>query len=147
MAEVWERTREDGFAISTDVSRLDVPWILDFLKNESYWASSLNIAIIEKSIRNAIPFGLYSPEGNQVGYSQVVSDRARYAWLGDVCVDKVCRGYGLGVWLVQTVLAYPEFETVNRWTLRTRDAHTLYEKFGFRRTGDSEGRAMELTRP
>ncbi|MDO9459577.1 MAG: GNAT family N-acetyltransferase [Alphaproteobacteria bacterium] len=147
MTEVWERTREDGFVISTDTSRLDMSWIVDFLKNESYWANHISGAVIEKSIRNSIPFGLYNPAGKQSGFSLVVSDRARYAWLGDVCIDKACRGRGLGVWLVQNVLAYPEFETVNRWALRTKDAHTLYEKFGFRRTGDSEGRAMELTWP
>ncbi len=147
MIEIWEQTRQDGFVISTDPSRLDLPWILDFLKNESYWATKLDRAILEKSIHNSNPFGLYNPAGNQIGFAKVLSDKARYAWLSDVFVDTTYRRLRLGVWLMETLLAYPEFETVNRWALRTNDAHTLYEKFGFRRTGDSEGRDMVLTRP
>lgn len=147
MTDVWQQTREDGFVISTDTSRLDVQWILDFLKNESYWANTVDRAVIEKSIRNSIAFGLYDSTGKQAGCALVISDRARYAYLSDIFVDRTYRGRGLGVWLLQTLMTYPEFEHVNRWALRTQDAHTLYEKVGFRRTGDVLGRAMELTRP
>lgn len=147
MNEVWEQNRQDGFLISTDTSRLDVPWILNFLKNESYWANKLDRAVLEKSIHNSIPFDLYNSTGRQIGFAKVLSDKARYAWLSDVFVDTLYRGRRLGVWLMETLLAYPEFETVSRWALRTNDAHMLYEKFGFRRTGDNEGRDMVLTRP
>lgn len=147
MNEVWEQNRQDGFVISTDMSRLDVPWILDFLKNESYWANTVDRVVIEKSIRNSIAFGLYASTGKQAGCALVISDRARYAYLSDIFIGTSYRGQGLGVWLLQTLMTYPEFENVNRWALRTRDAHTLYEKVGFRRIGDTLGRVMELTRP
>jgi GNAT superfamily N-acetyltransferase len=41
------------------------------------------------------------------------------------------RGRGLGVWLVETVLAHPEVRDVRRVMLGTADAHGLYERFGF----------------
>ena len=35
--------------------------------------------------------------------------------------------------MVETVLAHPDLQTVTQ-CLRTRDAHTLYERHGFERT-------------
>lgn len=147
MNDIWEKFREDGFEISTDKSRLDIKWIADFLQYQSYWANMVDRAVIEKSIRNSIAFGLYDSIGNPAGCALVISDRARYAYLSDIFIGTSYRGQGLGVWLLKTVMTYPEFEHVNSWALRTQDAHTLYEKVGFRRIGDSLGRAMELTRP
>jgi GNAT superfamily N-acetyltransferase len=43
------------------------------------------------------------------------------------------RGHGLGKWIVEVMLAHPELQTSTH-CLRTRDAHTLYEPFGFERT-------------
>jgi GNAT superfamily N-acetyltransferase len=60
----------------------------------------------------------------------VVTDRARFAWLADVFVLPQHRGHGLGVWLVETVL---DQVAGIRTVLGTKDAHTLYERFGFRR--------------
>ena len=147
MTGIWEQARQDGFVISTDRSRLEIKWIVDFLQHESYWANMFKRAIIEKSIRNSIAFGLYDAAGKPAGCALVISDRARYAYLSDLFIATEFRGRKLGVWLLETVMAYPEFQNVNRWALRTQDAHALYEKVGFRLTGEPMGRAMELTRP
>jgi GNAT superfamily N-acetyltransferase len=61
----------------------------------------------------------------------VVSDGARFAYLGDVFVLEAARGRGLGTWLVECVLAAPALSDVEGWLLGTRDAHRLYERFGF----------------
>ena len=45
------------------------------------------------------------------------------------------------MWLVQTMLEHPELRD-RRLTLRTRDAHGLYERFGFR-SADSDELLME----
>lgn len=98
MTNVWERTREDGFVISIDPSRLDIKWIADFLQHESYWANTVDRAVIEKSIRNSIAFGLYDATGKQAGCALVISDRARYAYLSDIFIATEFRGRKLGVW-------------------------------------------------
>lgn len=46
-------------------------------------------------------------------------------------IDEAYRGRELGTWLLETVLADPHLLSVRRWVLATRDAHGLYEKFGF----------------
>lgn len=122
--------RRDGYLISDDPALLDLDAIWDFLRT-SYWAAGVPRAAIERSIENSLPFGLYDPQGEQAGFARVVTDRARFAWLGDVFVLERHRGMGLGVWLVQSVLDHPHLAGV-RLVLGTSDAHGLYERFGFR---------------
>lgn len=123
----WHR---DGFTISTDPARLDRALIVDFLAG-TYWGQGVSRAALERSIENALTFGLYEPGGGQIGYGRVVTDYARFAWLSDVFVLEAWRGHGLGKWLTETILAYEPVADVTRWLLATRDAQELYRAFGF----------------
>ena len=118
------------FTIDTDKERLDVDSIQSFLKNDSYWAQSRTREQTEAAIANSICFGLYQVE-RQIGFARVVSDRATFAYVGDVYVIDEFRGQGLSKWLMETVIAHPELRGLRRWVLATRDAHGLYEKYGF----------------
>ena len=62
----------------------------------------------------------------------MVTDRATYAYLGDVYVEEAHRGRGLGEFLVSCVVAHPELQGLRRWALATADAHGLYARFGFK---------------
>jgi GNAT superfamily N-acetyltransferase len=121
---------DDGFEVSTDRSRLDLPVIAGFLR-EAYWSEGVPAEIVVRSIEGSLPFGLYDPDGAQAGFARVVSDRAVFAYLGDVFVLPPFRGRGLGVRLVECVLAHPELQGLRRWHLATADAHELYRRFGF----------------
>jgi GNAT superfamily N-acetyltransferase len=121
---------DDGFEVSTDRSRLDLPVIAGFL-HEAYWSEGVPAEIVVRSIEGSLPFGLYDPDGAQAGFARVVSDRAVFAYLGDVFVLPPFRGRGLGVRLVECVLAHPELQGLRRWHLATADAHELYRRFGF----------------
>ena len=131
------------FVISTDRERLDLDVIHKFLSEEAYWSPGVPRERVERSIENSICFGLY--EGaEQVGFARAVTDRAAFAWLADVFVLPSHRGRGLGVWLVETVLSHPDLKTL-RIMLGTADAHSLYERYGFRAVDAS--RMMERPRP
>lgn len=119
------------YEISTDPARLDVDVIHGFLRT-AYWSPGVAREVVERSIANSIPFGLYAPDRAQAGFARVITDRATFAYLGDVFVLPEHRGRGLGVWLVETVLAHPDLQGLRRFHLATFDAHTLYERFGFR---------------
>jgi GNAT superfamily N-acetyltransferase len=121
---------DDGFEVSTDRSRLDLPVIAGFLR-EAYWSEGVPAEIVVRSIEGSLPFGLNDPDGAQAGFARVVSDRAVFAYLGDVFVLPPFRGRGLGVRLVECVLAHPELQGLRRWHLATADAHELYRRFGF----------------
>jgi GNAT superfamily N-acetyltransferase len=60
----------------------------------------------------------------------VESDAATYAFLFDVYVEPEHRGRGLGVELVREAVDLGPHADL-RWFLKTRDAHGLYERFGF----------------
>ena len=103
--------------------------IAEFLA-QSYWAAGIPIDTVEKSLRNSLCFALLDGP-RQIGFARVISDRATIAYLGDVFVLPDYRGRGLAKWLMTCVVSHPELQGLRRWMLGTRDAHGLYEKFGF----------------
>jgi GNAT superfamily N-acetyltransferase len=119
-----------NFHISTDKSLLDVDTIHKFLSEESYWANRRTREETERAIENSFCFGLYDGK-KQIGFARVVSDRATFAYLGDVFVLKEYRGKGLSKMLMEAVVSHPELQRLRRWLLATKDAHGLYEQFDF----------------
>ncbi len=142
----------DGFTVSTDPERLDVGAIHAFLST-SYWAEGIPRELLEKALRSSLCFGLYEadheagPEGGrQIGLARVITDGATYAYLCDVYVLPETRGRGLGIWLMECVMAHPDLQGLRRFSLVTRDAHELYRRFGFTAPARPEGH-MEIARP
>jgi GNAT superfamily N-acetyltransferase len=117
-----------ALTISTDPDRIDRPTLYAWL-GEAYWSKNRSVETIEKSIRHSDVFVAFEDD-KMVGFARVVTDRASFAWLCDVYVGPESRGKGVSKALVEAILANPEYETV-RWMLATRDAHGLYEKYGF----------------
>ena len=118
------------FQISTDRSKLDIEAIQQFLAEESYWAKTRTGEQTQTAIDHSICFGLYHGD-QQIGFARVVTDKATFAYLGDVYVLKEFRGRGLSKWLMDIIISYPELQGLRRWLLATRDAHGLYEQFDF----------------
>ena len=133
--------RNGDFLISTNPALLQANVIQHYLSQDSYWAQGIPPHIVEKSLRNSLSFGLYHA-GTQIGLARVVTDFAVFAYLCDVFVLPEFRGRGLSKWLMRTVLAHPELQTVRKWMLGTKDAHGLYAQFGFREIARPE-RLME----
>jgi GNAT superfamily N-acetyltransferase len=95
----------------------------------SYWAADRDRETILASVRGSLCFSAYVGD-IQVGFLRAVTDRATFAWICDVVVDDAYRGRGIGKRLMETALAHPELRGVNMG-LATRDAHGLYEQYGF----------------
>jgi GNAT superfamily N-acetyltransferase len=134
----------DSFTISTDPSRLDVDAIVDMLQR-AYWAKGRPRERTERALKNSLVFGLYDRE-RQIGLARVVSDYAVFAYLCDVFIDEAYRAQGLGKWLMQTIHSHPALQGLRRWTLVTRDAHTLYNQFGWMPL-DNPNSWMEILNP
>ena len=133
------------FTISTDKARLQVALIHDYLTNQSYWAQRVPLAIVQKSIEHSLCFGVYDDQ-QQIGFCRVITDFATFAYLADVFILEAYQGQGLGKWLIETVVAHPELQTLRRWLLATQDAHSLYAQYGFGPLGDPS-RFMTRHRP
>lgn len=139
--------RRSGFTISTDPARLDLTAIHGFLSKEAYWSTNIPIDILERAVKQSLCFGVYqdSPTERQVGFARVISDYATFAYLCDVFVISEFQGEGLGKWLIECITTYPELQGLRRWMLATRDAHGLYEKYGFSPLAKPE-RWMEIVK-
>lgn len=124
----WEVTRGE-YTISDDRKRIDLDTVHGFLSC-TYWAKGIQKSRVARAIDHSIPFGLFKGD-EMIGFARVLSDLSAIAYLMDVFVLEQHRGQGLGKWLVESLLAYPEFEPVRRWMLATEDAHDLYSRFGF----------------
>lgn len=134
-----------GFTVSTDPSRLNVERIYHYLSRDSYWAADLPLEVLKRSIANSICFGVYEGDA-QVGFARVITDRATFAYLGDVFVLPSHRGRGLSKFLMECVVSHPDLQGLRRFLLVTRDAHGVYAPFGFTPVADATG-FMHIHRP
>ena len=128
-------------AISTDRARLDVALIHRYLCEESYWANGIPRELVERSIANSLCFGAYDGAA-QVGFARVVTDYATFGYVADVFVLPSHRGLGVSKAIMRAIREHPALQRLRRWHLVTRDAHRLYEQFGFR-TVETPARHME----
>lgn len=122
------------YTFTTDSEKVDYAVVIGYLKR-SYWASDIPPETSIRAIKNSLCFSiLFSDE--MVGFSRVVTDFARFAYLADVFVLEEHRGKGLSKLLMEFILAYPGIKGC-RFLLATRDAHGLYAKYGFKVLDDS----------
>ena len=131
--------------ISTDDSRLDFDLIHRYLSEDSYWAAGIPRETLARALANSLNFGAYL-DGRQIGFGRMITDRATFAYLADVFVVAEHRSEGVAKMLMESVMAHPDLQGLRRMLLATRDAQTLYARFGFTELG-APSRMMELHRP
>ena len=134
----WDRLRAEGFTISDDAALIDFDVVHGYL-TQAYWSPGVSRDQVKRAAENSDVFWIYfkastAAKPAQVGYARVLSDYASLAYLMDVFVLPAYRGKGLAAALTETILSDARFTQIRRWKLATRDAHRLYEKFGFNRT-------------
>lgn len=132
------------YTISTDKAKLDLKVIHGYLK-DAYWCKNIPIEIIKKSIRGSLCFGVYHQE-KQVGFARVISDLATFAYLADVFILPEYQGNELGKWLIETIVEYPDLQEIRTFSLATKDAHGLYEQFGFKPLAEPHKRMLKVYR-
>ena len=134
-----------AYEISCDAGRLDVAAIHSFLSRSSYWSPGIPRGVVERAVANSLCFGAYH-EQQQVGFARVITDKATFAYLADVYVLPEHQGNGIAKRLLEQVIRHPELQGLRRVLLFTRDAHSLYAKFGFKPLAVPK-RVMEIHHP
>jgi GNAT superfamily N-acetyltransferase len=134
-----------ALAISFDPLRVDRARVHRWLSQEAYWSIGIGRTDFDRAVDHSLVASAYLGD-EQVGFARVVTDHATFAWLCDVFVAPPARGQGVGTRLVAAFVAHPELQGQRRWGLRTRDAHALYERFGFTALAEPQ-RAMERHNP
>ena len=104
------------------------------LLGKSYWANNQKRETTIKAIQNSICIGIYFGH-EMVGFARIVTDYATMYWLCDVIIDEQHRKNGLGKKLIEIIIEMKELDGMFG-ILATRDAHGLYEKYGFKKVGE-----------
>jgi predicted N-acetyltransferase YhbS len=99
----------------------DVFWSIGIQKSE----------IIQGAKNSALLVGTFTKDKIQIGYSRVISDKTRFAYILDVIVDEKFRKQGIGQAMIRHILNHPELKDVYQWVLITKDAHGVYKNVGF----------------
>ncbi|TGV03220.1 GNAT family N-acetyltransferase [Flavivirga rizhaonensis] len=120
---------ENNIFFSSETNDMDLDLIYAFIKN-SYWGESRTLEEQKKALENTINFGLFHNR-TQIAYARVMTDKVFFAYLLDVFVIEAYQGKGHSKLLINKILNFPELKDVDKWMLATKDAHKLYEKFGF----------------
>ncbi|MBP3460448.1 MAG: GNAT family N-acetyltransferase [Lachnospiraceae bacterium] len=121
---------KDFYYVTDDKHQIKSADVERLLKR-TYWASQRTKEVIQKSIDNSICYGVFDSESNLlIGFARVVTDYATIFYLADVIVDEAYQGKGIGKFLVDTVVNDDKIKGL-RGILLTKDAHKLYERFGF----------------
>jgi Acetyltransferase (GNAT) domain len=142
-SDIWWQS---SFFITTDKKQLQLSRIHRFLSQEAYWCLGIPSSVVAKSIENSICFGLYYQDENavlQIGYARLVTDRSTFAWLCDVYIERPYRGRGLSKWLIECIMSSRYVQGLRRICLATKDAHSLYQNYGFKVT-DTPANWMEI---
>lgn len=124
------------FYISTEKNKLNIQRVHKEVK-ESYWGDYRTLEMTKSAIENSICFGVYSKTNEQVGFARVLTDKVVLAYIMDVLIFDAYRGKGLGKMLIECILNHPTIKNVQTIALKTKDAHGMYEPYGFNRIGDS----------
>ncbi|WP_136479973.1 GNAT family N-acetyltransferase [Cognatitamlana onchidii] len=129
-----------GVYFSSDYTQMNFDLIYDVIKN-SYWGKSRTKQQQLLAMNSSINFGLFINK-KQVAYTRVLTDYSFFAYLMDVFVVKNEQGKGYSKLLLQAVFQFPKLNNIDKWMLATKDAHSLYNKFGFN-TIESPEKLME----
>lgn len=120
----------DKIQITFDPANINPAEVFDYLKT-SYWAGTRTLQEVITTINTAAVVAGIIYEGKLIGFARIVSDCVNFGLLCDVFIKDEYQGNGLGKLLVREILRHPTSSKLKRIILNTRDAHRLYEKFGF----------------
>ena len=122
---------EHPFTVDTDLARIDLGTVHRWLSTDAYWAMGRSRETVQRAAEGSLNFGVFDDRGALCAYARVVTDRATFAWLCDVYVDRARRGQGVGHLLATTVVDTLAPMGLKRVMLATHDAHAVYERVGF----------------
>lgn len=120
----------NDYIINSDKEKLQIDIIHGLLRN-TYWCKDIPKSLVQKAMDHSLCYGIYH-KNTQVGFARVITDEATFAYLCDVIIDENHRGNGLSKKLMEFIMRDSRLQGLRRFCLGTKDAHGLYEKFGFK---------------
>jgi N-acetylglutamate synthase-like GNAT family acetyltransferase len=114
-----------------DKSKIDLLQLQELFNLTAFWALDRRLEDLETVIRYSDPVVTVWNQQQLIGFARATSDGIYRATIWDVIVHPDYQGAGLGRKLVETVLAHPRVNRVERVYLMTTNQQKFYERIGF----------------
>ena len=100
-------------------------------QSAAFWAKDRTLEDMAIAIAHSHPVISVWDEAQLIGFARATSDGVFRATIWDVVIHADYRGSGLGRQLVQSLLAHPHMNRVERVYLTTTYQQSFYERIGF----------------
>jgi N-acetylglutamate synthase-like GNAT family acetyltransferase len=109
----------------------DLEQLRSLFQVAAFWAKERTVEDLAIAITHSKPVISVWNDQQLIGFARATSDGIYRATIWDVVIHPDHRGSGLGRQLVQTVLAHPHMNRVERVYLMTTHQQRFYERIGF----------------
>lgn len=109
---------------------MQVERIHRWLSTKSHWAINIPYDTVKTFVEHSFCAGVFR-DGIQIGFARFITDYSVFAYLADVYIEEEHRGKGLSKQLVELMMNEDWVKKLRRLFLATKDAHTLYARYGF----------------
>ncbi|PSO50349.1 MAG: GNAT family N-acetyltransferase [Cyanobacteria bacterium SW_9_44_58] len=114
-----------------DPDKIDIAALQNLLNLCAFWAEGRTKEGLEVAIANSNPVITVWEGERLIGFSRATTDCVYRATIWDVVIHPEYRGIGLGSKLVETMLAHPRINGVERVYLMTTYQQDFYKQIGF----------------
>lgn len=114
-----------------DPEKIDIVALQNLLNLCAFWAEGRSQEGLEIAIANSNPVITVWEGERLIGFSRATTDCVYRATIWDVVIHPEYRGIGLGSKLVETMLAHPRINGVERVYLMTTYQQEFYKQIGF----------------
>ena len=121
----------ESIRFSDRKAEIDPQQLQELYNRSAFWAIDRRIEDLKIAIDRSEPVISAWDESNLIGFARATSDGIYRATIWDVIIDPDYQKLGLGRKLVETVLAHPCMNRVERIYLSTTYQQKFYERLGF----------------
>ena len=107
--------------------------LCELFQKTAFWAKDRSAQDMERAIAHSHPIVTAWDADRLIGFARATSDGVFRATIWDVMVHPNYQGAGLGRRLVETLIAHPHMNCVERTYLMTTHQQRFYERIGFER--------------
>ncbi|MEM8502674.1 MAG: GNAT family N-acetyltransferase [Cyanobacteria bacterium P01_D01_bin.1] len=123
--------RNIQFRYAETFSSSQLEQVCDLFGRAAFWAKTRTPKEMAQAIAHSHPVVTAWDNEHLIGFARATSDGIFRATIWDVVIHPSYQGIGLGRRLVETLIAHPHMNKVERTYLMTTHQQSFYERIGF----------------
>jgi N-acetylglutamate synthase-like GNAT family acetyltransferase len=132
--QIWFREglgASNSQSADDEIHSIELQKLSQLMRSSAFWACDRTLEDLAIALRHSHPVISVWDQEQLIGFARATSDGIYRATIWDVVIHADYRGEGLGRKLVQTLLAHPHMNRVERVFLMTTHQQSFYEGIGF----------------